>query len=86
MKEVGALPNPDPTDTAPCNKEQFKTVDIVVDRELEDAKADLKRQAQAWASLTQDPKADLFLFVGRWSHQKWVDSIVEVVNGSRVLC
>ena len=78
MKEVGALPNPDPTDTAPWNKEQVKTEDIFVDQKLEEEKPDLKRQAQEWAGLKQDPKADLFVFVGRWSQQKGVDSIADV--------
>lgn len=78
MKEVGALPNPDPTDTGPWNKEQVKTEDIFVDQQLESEKPDLKRQAQEWAHLKQDPKADLFVFVGRWSQQKGVDSIADV--------
>ena len=78
MKEVGALPNPDPTDTGPWNKEQIKTEDIFVDQKLEEEKPDLKRQAQEWANLKQDPKADLFVFVGRWSQQKGVDSIADV--------
>lgn len=78
LKEVGSLPNPDPTDTAPWNKEQVKTEDIHVDAELEAAKPELKRQAQEWAHLTQDPKADLFVFVGRWSQQKGVDLIADV--------
>ena len=78
LKEVGSLPNPDPTDTAPWNKEQVKTEDIHVDAELEAAKPELKRQAQEWAGLKQDPQADLFVFVGRWSQQKGVDLIADV--------
>ena len=77
IKEVGSLPNPDPTDTAPWNKEQVKTDTIVVDQELENAKPGLKRQAQEWAGLKQDPSADLFVFVGRWSQQKGVDLIAD---------
>lgn len=73
IDKVGALPNPDPTDTGVWNKEQVKTSDIPVDEELEKAKPDLKRQAQEWASLKQDPEADLFVFVGRWSQQKGVE-------------
>ena len=78
MKEVGALPNPDPTDTAPWNKEQIPTSDIHIDAELEASKPGLKKEAQKWAGLTEDPKADLFVFVGRWSQQKGVDSIADV--------
>ena len=78
IDKVGSLPNPDPTDTAPWNKEQVKTSDIPVDQELEAAKPDLKRQAQEWAKLKEDPDADLFVFVGRWSQQKGVDLIADV--------
>ncbi|KAG8533940.1 uncharacterized protein KY384_001681 [Bacidia gigantensis] len=78
MSDVGALPNPDPTDTAPWNKEQVRTSDIHVDQELEAAKPALKLEAQKWAKLKEDPEADLFVFVGRWSMQKGVDSIADV--------
>ena len=73
IDKVGALPNPDPTDTGAWNKEQVRTSDIPVDEALEAAKPDLKRQAQEWANLNQDPSADLFVFVGRWSQQKGVE-------------
>ena len=49
MKDVGGLPNPDPTDTASWYGEQIKTEEITVDKELEDSKPTLKRQAQNWA-------------------------------------
>jgi alpha-1,3-glucan synthase len=38
----------------------------------------LKRQAQEWASLEQNPNAELFVFVGRWSMQKGVDLIADI--------
>lgn len=49
MKDVGGLPNPDPTDTASWSGEQIKTEEISVDQELEASKPGLKRQAQNWA-------------------------------------
>lgn len=49
MKDVGGLPNPDPTDTASWYGEQIKTEEISVDEELEASKPRLKRQAQNWA-------------------------------------
>ena len=49
MKDVGGLPNPDPTDTASWYGEQIKTEEISVDEELEASKPTLKRQAQNWA-------------------------------------
>lgn len=78
IDKVGSLPNPDPTDTAEWNKQQVKTSEIPIDKELEAAKPELKRQAQEWAKLTQDPEAELFVFVGRWSQQKGVDLIADV--------
>ena len=35
-------------------------------------------QAQEWAGLNQNPSAELFVFVGRWSMQKGVDLIADV--------
>lgn len=49
MKDVGGLPNPDPTDTKSWYGEHIKTEDIFVDEELEASKPKLKRQAQNWA-------------------------------------
>ena len=45
---------------------------------MEAAKPGLKKQAQEWAGLEQNPEADLFVFVGRWSQQKGVDLIADV--------
>lgn len=68
MKDVGGLPNPDPTDTASWYGEQIKTEEISVDEELEASKPTLKRQAQNWAGFVLlellppvlDPKQDEF--------------------------
>ncbi|KAI9791171.1 MAG: Cell wall alpha-1,3-glucan synthase ags1 [Candelina submexicana] len=78
LKEVGQLPNPDPTDTGEWDKQLPKEGDIHIDQEFEAGRAELKRQAQEWAHLEQDPKADLLVFVGRWSNQKGVDLIADV--------
>ena len=78
LKEVGSLPNPDPTDTADWNKAQTKPEDIHVDPVFEAERPALKRQAQEWANLELKPDADLFVFVGRWSQQKGVDLIADV--------
>lgn len=51
MKDVGGLPNPDPTDTASWSGEQIKTQEISVDQRLEDSKPKEKRLAQNWAGL-----------------------------------
>jgi alpha-1,3-glucan synthase len=78
LKKVGKLPNPDPSDTGEWNKEMPKEEDIKVDPTFEHNRAELKRQAQEWAGLHQDPGADLLVFVGRWSMQKGVDLIADV--------
>jgi alpha-1,3-glucan synthase len=79
LKKVGNLPNPDPSDTGEWNKELPKDGDIRVDPEFEAGRAVLKRQAQEWAGLEQNPDADLMVFVGRWSMQKGVDLIADVM-------
>ena len=78
LKKVGNLPNPDPSDTGEWNKELPKDGDIKVDPTFEAGRGELKRQAQEWAGLTQNPKAELFVFVGRWSMQKGIDLIADV--------
>lgn len=78
MKEIGKLPNPDPSDTAPWNREEEANQVITVDPAYEASRGDLRRQAQEWAGLEVDPTAELFVFVGRWSNQKGVDLIADV--------
>lgn len=52
-----------------------------MDRKAEAARPELKRQAQEWAGIKQDPSSHLFVFVGRWSKQKGVDLIADVMPG-----
>ena len=70
LKEIGKLPNPDPSDTDPWDREAEARQVITVDPAYEASRGDLRRQAQEWAQLDVDPKAELFVFVGRWSTQK----------------
>lgn len=79
LKKVGNLPNPDPSDTGEWNRELAKETDIQVDPEYEASRVELKRQAQEWAGLEQNSNADLLVFVGRWSMQKGVDLIADVM-------
>lgn len=78
LKKVGKLPNPDPSDTGEWDKQLPKEEDIKVDPTFESNRAELKRQAQEWAGLDQNPKAELLVFVGRWSNQKGIDLIADV--------
>lgn len=51
MRDVGGLPNPDPTDTGSWSGEQIKTREISIDKRLEDSRPKEKRLAQNWAGL-----------------------------------
>ena len=78
LSEIGQLPNPDPSDTEKWDGKLVSEADVHVDPAFEAGRAELKRQAQEWAGLDQDPDADLMVFVGRWSMQKGVDLIADV--------
>lgn len=77
LRKVGNLPNPDPSDVGEWTKKQ--DTEATVDPEYEASRAELKRQAQEWAGLEQNPDADLLVFVGRWSMQKGVDLIADAM-------
>ncbi|KKY18703.1 putative alpha-glucan [Phaeomoniella chlamydospora] len=79
LSRIGALPNPDPSDTAEWKKEEFSShKKIGLDFAAEAKRGDFRVQAQKWAGLKVDPNAELFVFVGRWSMQKGVDAIADV--------
>ena len=78
LSEIGQLPNPDPSDTEKWDGKIASEADVKVDPVFEAGRAELKRQAQEWAGLDQDPEAELMVFVGRWSMQKGVDLIADV--------
>ncbi|KAK4155658.1 family 5 putative glycoside hydrolase family 13/Glycosyltransferase [Chaetomidium leptoderma] len=81
LSKIGSLPNPDPSDTAEWSPEleaAAQAQGVEVDAAFEAGRADLRRQAQEWAGIDQDPDAELFVFVGRWSMQKGVDLIADV--------
>ncbi|KOC10533.1 alpha-1,3-glucan synthase Ags1 [Aspergillus flavus AF70] len=81
LRKVGNLPNPDPSDVGEWSKEKAigNADEVHVDPDYEAGRADLKRQAQEWAGLDVNPDADLMVFVGRWSMQKGVDLIADVM-------
>ncbi|KAJ8584921.1 glycoside hydrolase family 13/glycosyltransferase family 5 protein [Rhizopogon salebrosus TDB-379] len=79
LKHVDSLPNPDPTDIAALDENPVAIRDIQIDEAAEAQRPDMKRQAQEWAGIKQDPDSDLFVFVGRWSKQKGVDLIADVM-------
>lgn len=78
LSKIGSLPNPDPTDTAEWERNASGEEEITVDAGFESKRPELKRQAQEWAGLNQNPAAELFVFVGRWSMQKGIDLIADV--------
>ncbi|TFY55439.1 hypothetical protein EVG20_g9317, partial [Dentipellis fragilis] len=79
LKHVDSLPNPDPSDIEALDQNAIDVHDITVDQKMEAERPEHKRQAQEWAGIKQDPNADLFVFVGRWSKQKGVDLIADVM-------
>jgi len=79
LKHVDSLPNPDPTDIAALDETPVAIRDVQIDQAAEAQRPEWKRQAQEWANLKQDPNSDLFVFVGRWSKQKGVDLIADVM-------
>jgi alpha-1,3-glucan synthase len=76
LKHVDSLPNPDPTDIAALDAKPVSTRNVAIDQDAEAKRPELKRQAQEWAHLAQNPNADLFVFVGRWPKQKGVDYLI----------
>jgi alpha-1,3-glucan synthase len=78
LKQIGRLPNPDPSDTEPWNPVEEAKQLTIVDPSFESSRGALRKQAQEWAGLDIDPAAELFVFVGRWSNQKGVDLIADV--------
>ncbi|CCM02383.1 uncharacterized protein FIBRA_04479 [Fibroporia radiculosa] len=79
LKHVDSLPNPDPTDIAALDENPVDVKSVQIDQVAEAERPEHKRQAQEWAGIKQDPNADLFVFVGRWSKQKGVDLIADVM-------
>ncbi|KAF5383371.1 hypothetical protein D9757_008431 [Collybiopsis confluens] len=81
LKHVDSLPNPDPTDIAALDANPVKARGIKADHKADAARPELKRQAQEWAGIDEDPDSNLFVFVGRWSKQKGIDLIADVMPG-----
>jgi alpha-1,3-glucan synthase len=79
LKHVDSLPNPDPSDIEALDEKPIDTAKVQVDEAAEAQRPEDKRQAQEWAGIKQDPNSDLFVFVGRWSKQKGVDLIADVM-------
>jgi alpha-1,3-glucan synthase len=79
LKHIDSLPNPDPSDIEALDEKPIDLAHIKIDLAVEAARPALKRQAQEWAGITENPKADLFVFVGRWSKQKGIDLIADVM-------
>ena len=77
LHAIGALPNPDPSDTAAWSKDDIvDTSKVEIDETYEANRAELRMQAQKWAGLKVDPNAELFVFVGRWSMQKVCSNVL----------
>ena len=85
LKRVGSSPNPNPSDIEALDQNPIAAKDIVVYHDAEAKRPEFKRQAQEWAGISQDPNPNLFAFVGRWSKQKGVDLIADIMPSMYVL-
>ena len=56
LSKIGALPNPDPTDTGEWDKNTPKAEGVVIETAMESERGNLRIQAQEWAGLEKDPK------------------------------
>ena len=79
LKHVDSLPNPDPSDVEALDAKPVSTKNVTVDQAAEAKRPEFKRQAQEWAGIAQTANSDLFVFVGRWSKQKGVDLIADIM-------
>ncbi|PLW45220.1 hypothetical protein PCASD_04029 [Puccinia coronata f. sp. avenae] len=78
LKTIEPLPNPDPTDVESLDASPVDMRSVQINREAEAKRPTDKRMLQEWSGLQEDPKAQVFVFVGRWSFQKGVDLIADV--------
>jgi alpha-1,3-glucan synthase len=85
LKSVDSLPNPDPSDIAAPDEMRREYKNIQVNENEEAQRPGFKRQAQKWAGIKQDPSSDLLVFVGRWSKQKGIDLIADVLPSLSVI-
>jgi len=79
LKHIDSLPNPDPSDIAALDETPLQAKKIGADANAELLRPEHRVNAQKWAGLREDPEADLLCFVGRWSKQKGVDLIADVM-------
>jgi alpha-1,3-glucan synthase len=57
LTDIGALPNPDPSDFAAWDKMLQRSDSIHIDNTVEAGRGALRIEAQQWAGLTEDPQA-----------------------------
>ena len=79
LKHVDSLPNPDPSDIEALDAKPVSMKNVAISQAAEATRPEFKRQVQEWAGIAQNPKSDLSVFVGRWSKQKGVDLIVDIM-------
>lgn len=58
------------SDIEALGENQIAAKDVVVDQDAEAKWPELKRQAQQWVCIAQDPNSDLFISAGCWSGQE----------------
>jgi len=81
LKHVDSLPNPDPTDIAALDEKRSERKDIQIDQKAEAERPELKRQAARMGRYKQDREGRSIRLRWRWSKQKGVDLIADVMPG-----
>lgn len=69
----------DPSDVALVEALDVDITQVRPDPVSEALRPENKRLAQEWAGIGQDPAAELLVFVGRWSKQKGIDLIADIM-------
>jgi alpha-1,3-glucan synthase len=69
LKSIGALPNPDPSDTGEWNKKAAKieATAVEIDEASQVERRNLRVQAQEWAGLDVDPTVSCFPILNSWT-------------------
>ncbi|KAG1829301.1 hypothetical protein EV424DRAFT_1535917 [Suillus variegatus] len=61
LEYVDSLPNPDPADILALDENLVAICEVQIDQVVEAQHLEMKRQAQEWVNIKQDPNSDLFV-------------------------
>jgi len=79
LEHVEPLPIPMPSNIRALVARPALTENPTVDQETVMIRLGLKRHAQVWAGIAQDPKSELFVFVDRWNKWSGIDLVADIM-------